>query len=447
MPAESSVIDAPAPTNKALNLPPGVKLGGGESFGAKNFFPPKSDDGAAPVAPAPAKESATPAPAPTPELAPSTSLSDRMAEAAGIRKAEAVKPAESKPAEAKPEVPDADALDFDKVEIDGRVSAKATEAFKMVKAKANAQIAKLREDMTAAQRKAATLEEQLKTAPVGTMTNAEAEAMKAKVKDLSDKLLVTNLAEHPTFRAQFTEPKLNAVTAAGEILSSQKVEGVDIGKLLSLPRADFAKQVSEVAAKLPSFDATEFSSQMRTAYQLQQGETAALSKAHETYDALQKNFKESGVAAFNRTLEKMGGDLTKLMPKAEIPKTATAEQLEEINRYNAAIDSLAPTARQIALESASPDQVAASALKAAAYDFHIQHALPKILGEYQRLQAALVEAQAELKAVRGKNPNNFGFNPPVGATEATQKELENVPKDERIGYLAKKFFPRPGSAR
>jgi hypothetical protein len=419
-----------------MNLPAGVKPPGGD-FGAKNFFPGQAPDGSA-IIPDAAKGDTPPAP-------PAVSLSDKMAEAAGLRKIEEAKKMGAPPAPPPPA--EGEALDFEKVEMDGRVSAKSTEAFKLVKAQAKSHIAKLRGESEAATKRVAALEEQLKTAPVGTMTNAEVEKMKADLKVMSERVLLTDLQSHPDFQRQFTQPKAQAVQAAAEILASQKVEGVDVSKLLALPRAEFSKQVSEVAAELPSFDATEFSAQMRQAYALLQTEQQALVKSHETFAAIQKNQTEQGVAAFNRALASVGGEVTKLLVKVTPPAGASAELTEQINSYNAGIDGLQSKARKLALEPSSPDEVAVSAIKAAAYDFHIKQALPKILGEYQNLQRAYAELKAEHEAMKGKNPNNMGFIPPMASADAMKKELENVPSDERLDFLAKKFFPRPGAAR
>lgn len=438
-------ITAPPESPNPLKLPPGVKQPTGE-FGASNFFPAKGPNGEAipPATPAP-EVKPTPPPA---EPAP-TGLTDRIAEAANLRKVEAAKPPEAPPAKPAGEAAptEVEALDFEKVEMDGRVSAKSTEAFKLVKAQAKQHVIKLGGEVAAAQKRITALEEQLKTAPVGTMTNAEVETLKKEHKALSENLLLVKLETHPDFQRQFVQPREQAQTTAAEILSSQKVEGVDIAKLLTLPRAEFAKQVSEVAAKLPSFDATEFSAQMRQAYQLKQGESAALAKSHETYDALQKNRLESGVAAFNRAMSKVGGDITKLIPRVEPPKGATAEQIEKITKYNLDREKIQTVARQRVLESTSPDEVAMSGIKSAAYDFHVEQVLPAIIGEYQNLQRAYAELAAEYKAMKGKNPNNMGFTPPIPPPDVLKKEMENVPKDEQIGVLSKRFFPRPGNAR
>jgi hypothetical protein len=435
-----AVTAAPPPPANPMNLPPGVKQPSGE-FGAKNFFPSRAPDGSAIVPPANGDNTPPPPPA-----SPTSTLSEKMADAAGLRKLEEKKieaPPPAKPAgDQPPPAVDADAFDFEKVELPPKVSEKSSEAFKLVKAQAKAHIAKLRSEQESASKRVEALETQLKTAPVGTMTNAEVEKMKSDLKAMSERVLLTDLQSHPDFQRQFTQPKAQAITAAAEILTSQKVEGVDLQKLLALPRAEFAKQVSEVAAKLPSFDATEFSAQMRQAYTLTQSESQALTKSHDTYAAIQKNQTEQGVAAFNRAMEKVGGEVTKLLVKVTPPTGATAELVEQINAYNADIDALQGKARKLALEPSSPDEVAVSAIKAAAYDFHIKQALPKILGEYQNLQRAYAEKVAELEAVKGKNPNNMGFMPPAPAAAVQQKELENIPQDERIGFLAKKFYPR-----
>ena len=153
------------------------------------------------------------------------------------------------------------------------------------------------------------------------------------------------------------------------------------------------------------FDQVEFADKMRAAYNLTQGERDALTKSKETLTAIQQNSQGRAQAAFASVEKELTAKAGEFMPAIEIPETATPEQRAELETYNNAIKNLPAVARQLVFDSKDEKSIAVSGFKAAAYDVHVQHVLPRILKEYEGLVELNKKLTGEVAAIRSRNPN------------------------------------------
>jgi len=290
---------------------------------------------------------------------------------------------------------------------------KAGEHFKTWKGQAKHEIVTL-------QTRVRELESQVaaaKAAPATAASNEENERLRAENKTMSDRLLVLDVQALPAFKTQFTEPKRQAIEAAKELLKAGEVGDVDVAALLSKPRSEFGKAVSEIGAKLSDFDRTDFAEQMRRAYTIAQGEREALGKSNETLRAIQQSNASRAQQAFAAVEQELMSKAGEFMPSLEEPANATPEQRQVIESYNRAVQSLPSAARQLA-ETADEKVVATSAFKAAAYDLHVQHVLPRILAEYDEVVAVNRGLAAEIAAIRSRNPN-LHRHPPASSADGS----------------------------
>ncbi len=110
---------------------------------------------------------------------------------------------------------------------------------------------------------------------VAGMTADEIEQLKSREKSASDRLMVMDLENHPSFKAQFVEPKNLAIASAQELLAANGVK-VDVHTLLMKPRAELGKAVVEAIKDLPEFDRVEVAEHIRKAYAIDQAAKGAL---------------------------------------------------------------------------------------------------------------------------------------------------------------------------
>lgn len=283
------------------------------------------------------------------------------------------------------------------------------------------------------------LEKQLaeaRKAPVSAVAAPEVEKLKAEHKEMSDRLLILDAQNHPQFRQQFTEPKKAVLENAANILTENGVAGIDVAGLLAKPRSEFGKAVSEASSKLSDFDKTEFQTEMKRAWDIQQNERAALGRSRETLQAIQQQNQSRGQQAFDSVAKELTSAVGEFMPTMEVPDGATADVKDEIEKYNAAAQFLPEAAKKIAFDVGDEKAVAKHAFKSAAYDFHINHALPKLLHEHQGAIDMIASLRKELTDIRARNPN-LNRHAPAGSDNG-------APDPSKMTHAeAARFFAAP----
>lgn len=258
--------------------------------------------------------------------------------------------------------------------------------------------AQLEKDLEAAKARA--------SAPVlAGLSVGEIEQLKQREKEASDRLMLVDLENHPAFRAQYVEPKQSEIARANELLSAHGIK-TDVASLLQKPRSELGKAVSELVKDLPDFDRVEVADAVRKAHQLDQGAKQALGNSKELQKGLQAQTVQRQREAFARRWAPVSAALGEHIIELEIPAEATPAERASIEDYNNSLKSLRTKAEEIAFSPLGDEAIAEAAMKAAAYDFHIGKAMPRILSEYEivvNMNRQLVE---ELRAIKGRNPNH-----------------------------------------
>jgi hypothetical protein len=109
--------------------------------------------------------------------------------------------------------------------------------------------------------------------------------------------------------------------------------------------------------------------------------------------------------AFERTWGRAAGQVAEHIVELEVPDDATPELRSEIESYNAAYKGLRTVAENRAFGPMTTDAVAEAAIKSAAYDFHIQKAMPKLMKEIDGLITTNRGLIAQINAIKSRNPN------------------------------------------
>lgn len=257
----------------------------------------------------------------------------------------------------------------------------------------------------AAEKKTADLEEKIKTTPVAAgMTAEQIETLKKQHQEASDRLMVADLASHPKFKEEFVLPKEAAMAQAKQMLEMHGIK-VDVAALVAKPAAEIGKAMAEALKDVPAFDQVEISSAIRQARTFEENANRALGSAREMHAKLQQRGAETAKAAFERAFMPVAKAVADHIVLLQAPDNATPEQLKEVEEYNTAMKSIEGNARKLALETTNEEDVSRAAVKAAAYDFHVGHVQPRLLREFSELQTLNAQLSAELKAIKGRNPN------------------------------------------
>jgi hypothetical protein len=311
----------------------------------------------------------------------------------------------------------------DKIELASNAHASTKDQFKSLKTITR----ELRGQLTQAQERERSLNEQLKSHATAQpqVDNSDVERLRAEHKAMSDRLALVDLQSHPTFQQQYVQPKNQSLTEAQQLLEANGVTDVKVEGLLNKPRSEFGKLVSEAASKLSDFDKVDFASHMRKAWELEQGSRSALNKSRELMNGIaqQNGAKQRG--AFEKTWGAVAGSVNEHIVELEPLPTATAEERASIESYNQSIKNLRINAEKLALNPMDEEGVSKAAIKAAAYDFHIAHAMPRLEQEMTGLLRLVRDQAAELKAIRARNPNSDRSHAPaVGTGRADPSKMD-----------------------
>lgn len=289
-----------------------------------------------------------------------------------------------------------------------------------------------KKEINEARNEKAALAAKLKTYETATPADNEKTArLEARAKELEDKLAVFDLKSHPDFRKQYVEPKEKALSEAKMLLADNAVaDAPDMTSLLSKPRAEFAKTVSELAAKLPAFDQGSLVASMREAYRLHGEEGGALSKAGE----LKQQLAAKAAAQARQAFEDGKTEFTTRIPEMAVPEGADADKIAEVNAYNTARQAALVEAERFTFGNASDREVAGIATRAASLNLVAHHVLPAMQRDLKRSNDLVAELSTELAAIKkGKSAPAF-----TGSKEAA------APSSQFTNYhdLAEKMLTR-----
>lgn len=356
---------------------------------------PKTETTAPPVTPPPVPPVAAPAPVAKVEepAAPAKgSISERL-----VAKGKSVVPATEPVPVSGAKNPE------DQITLDPKYTQAAHESFAQIKTITSG----LRDQLNAARETERQLKTQLDAAKSGAPAPeaAEIDRLRTEHKQMSDRLMLVDLREHPKFQAEFVAPQEAALNEASAILSAHGVTNADLKSLLLKPRGELGKAVAELAKSLPQFDQGEFSENIRKAWNLNQQASTALSKSREVYGAMRNQTETSQKQAFDRTWGRAAGQVSEHIVELETPDNASQDERTAIDQYNAAFKGLRTVAEQRAFGAATPEAISEHAIKSAAYDFHIQQAMPRMLKEFENLIGINRGLVAHLNAIKARNPN------------------------------------------
>lgn len=284
--------------------------------------------------------------------------------------------------------------------------------------------------------KLAETEGRLKALPVAEgMTADEVKKLREEHKAYSDRVMLLDLQSHPTFRAQFVEPRDAEISRAKELLDAHGVKG-DVAALLGKGRAELGKAVEELTKDLPSFDRTEIAEAVRKAYSLEQNSKIALANSKELMKGIQLKTHERQKAAFDRRFIPVSQQIAQNLVKLEAAPDASPEERAEVDAYIQGGKNIRAQAEKYAFAVADDEQAAEIAMKAAAYDFHVGTVQPRLSKEVAQIVADNKRLAEELKALRSRNPNK-SITPNSQRDDTAPKSMAEMSHAEAADHIAR----------
>lgn len=326
--------------------------------------------------------------------------------------------------EAKPAV-EAEKDPFEHITPPEGMSEKSLTGWKALKTEAAAKVRSAEQKLLDAQSQ---LDTYRKATPA---EQADVAKLKADLQSAHDRLAVLDITQHPDFARQFIEPKKKALTNASTLLTDNGVaDSPDLTGLLLKPRAEFAKAVSEMVAKMPVYDQAEFTTNMREAYRLQGEEKGALAQAGDLSQKLQAQTAQKQKQAF----EDVYATFHEKMRPLEIPDNANTEERAQLQEFNDALAQIRPAAEKYAFGRIDEKGVADLASRAASGDFIVRHAVPRMQREFAKAQQLVAELTEELTAIKGaKNPGSFSADKDGAPADLSKGTLRDAMKEaERL---------------
>ena len=253
---------------------------------------------------------------------------------------------------------------------------------------------------------------------IGGMTLDEVEALKAREKASSDRLMIMDVESHPSFRQEFTNPKAVEIAKANELLAASGIKG-DVASLLLKPRSELGKAVADLVKDMPEFDRVEVAESIRKAYTIDQQSKAAIANSKELSKGLQQKSVDRQRQAFANRWAPVSAAIGEHIVAIDVPANATAEEKASAEAYNTELGKLRSKAEEIAFSPSTDENIAENAIKAAAYEFHSKNMMPRIISEYEQVVNLNRKLVSEIEAMRSRNPNRNLRGVPQSEEHAT----------------------------
>jgi hypothetical protein len=360
-------------------------------FADKPAAPPTTQPDATPPAPKDTKDK-TPAPpaAPPADDPLKNSLHSKIGK----------KPADQKPADQK--APDAVKLPEDDLVLSDKASADTKAHF----AKQKEIIKQLRgefgEKEKTYQQRLAELEKR------GSVDlTPELQSRDAQIKELSDRLAVFDLQNHPQFVKEFGEPKQKLLANLDTVLKNNGLTDINVAALASKPYAELAKSVNELVSKIGPFEQTAFINDMRQLYELETKSKAQLANAAELKNNLQAKTEAEHRLAFDKVGKSLGA-LDDFAPSIEVDPNASPELKAEIEAFNKSAKGLRTEAESIMFKARSPEQIAQVSYEAALCRHLLSQGIPRMNKEFSAAVQIIEQLRTEIAALKGSRPTPTG---------------------------------------
>lgn len=259
----------------------------------------------------------------------------------------------------------------------------------------------------------------------------EISRLKEEHKKALDRLALLDYQSHPEYRKNFVEPKEALKAQVNQILSDNGIEGFDVESILSKPRIEYAKAMSDLEDRLNSYDAGEVRATMRDLQKLNEASKNAIGKHSEIAQALRQQSEIKNRQAFEEVLKE---NQVWLLKPYEIPEGLEPEEKQNLESFNQAVSQVRAQAERYAFSPADEKTSASLAFKAAQYDVFTNHAIPRMVKDYQAAKETIAELTEQLKQLQAKKPGVVDSGSANGSSQPSSEKPLSIKEMVRQTY-------------
>jgi hypothetical protein len=261
----------------------------------------------------------------------------------------------------------------------------------------------------------------------------EIDKLRREHKEFSDRIAVLDYQSHPDYKRQFVEPKQKLVAQANEILAYNNIEGVDLISLASKPRPEMLKAFGDIQSKLTPLEAGEVHLALREIQKLNEAEKGAINGHSNLSEALRRESELKQRRAFEAASQENSSWVAK---PYSIPEGIDPGEAESLRSFNKAIENIRPTAEKYAFAPGDEKLAGSLAVKAAQFDFYTQHAIPRMVKDYQAAKGLIEELTSRVKELEASRPGgDFSGGSSGGSVKGAEETLS-------INDLVKRTYGR-----
>ena len=271
--------------------------------------------------------------------------------------------------------------------------------------------------------------EKLRSQPAG---GEEVNNLRQQVKDLSDRLRVVDLQNHPDYQEQFVKPSEAIRSEIAEILQAQEIEGVNVNDIISKNGIEFAKALSAASEDMTGYFQRRFEAAVEKLHGIEQQRKSALETSGKVLEGLNQKSAQERQQIFDSTYSKVIGPAEGLLQPKEVDPSAPEDERAAIEAYNADLAALKENAMKLATQPASAEHVATSAVKAQLFDLMGKHVMPQVQKEFTELVKLNRQLVSRLKSAQGLKR--------APAPGSTRRDKGGV--DETSDEFLKNLFPK-----
>lgn len=257
-------------------------------------------------------------------------------------------------------------------------------------------IGKLNDELKTWQTKATEYESKLKTAPV-TADPKVLEAIQKERDELSERLRVVDVTNHPKFQQYFEGRTNSQIELAKGIVGKEKAE--KFTTLLSMPDSDIKTvQLENAMADLTPVQQARLGGILNSLAEISNERQFEISKAKENYERIQQQH-QSTLQEQKKQFENM---LATELTKAQADNMAFQTR-EKDEAWNASVQKRIDTVKNLFNPNVAPDTAIRAAIEAVAYRPVLEHA-SALHEENSALKAQIAELTSASPSLQSKSP-------------------------------------------
>lgn len=264
----------------------------------------------------------------------------------------------------------------------------------------------------------------------------ELDALKKERDELSDRLRLVSVENHPKFKSYF-ENKTNAqLELAKRIAGNGK--GDRIVELLKAPESPIRDQELEQAlADLTTVQQSRIASVLNNLAEIESERHSEIAKARDSYERIQSEQQEAHKANQSK-VQKTFTDIVQSFTDKEKGNPAYQKR-DGDEAWNSSVEQRLEQAKTLLFGDAGQDRVMKAALDAVAYPVALAQ-LKEVVSENARLQAQIKELTAAQPKVEGAQTTLTGGTPPT----PKPKGYDSDPMQAAVNWMKQIHAPQEG---